>query len=158
MNSEIIRRHNERVKPEDIVYFLGDFCFRSKSERGEGDQYKADYYLKHLNGKFIFIQGNHDRNNTVKTNIMKLVIHHAGYDICLLHNPEYADMRYNINFVGHVHEKWMCKRVRSGETFTDLINVGCDVHNFYPQTFEDLMGKYHQWRRNEDKKILNKTN
>jgi len=27
MNDEIIRKHNERVKPEDVVYFLGDFGF-----------------------------------------------------------------------------------------------------------------------------------
>lgn len=26
MNSTIIRKHNERVKPEDTVYFLGDLC------------------------------------------------------------------------------------------------------------------------------------
>jgi len=29
MNRTIIKKHNERVKKDDIVYFLGDFCFRN---------------------------------------------------------------------------------------------------------------------------------
>ena len=29
MNAEIIRRHNERVKPDDYVFFVGDFCFKN---------------------------------------------------------------------------------------------------------------------------------
>ena len=28
MNEVIIRKHNERVKPEDTVFFLGDFIFK----------------------------------------------------------------------------------------------------------------------------------
>ena len=28
MNKIIIRRHNERVKPDDTVFFLGDFIFK----------------------------------------------------------------------------------------------------------------------------------
>ncbi|MDD5503829.1 MAG: hypothetical protein PHV77_00750 [Candidatus Omnitrophica bacterium] len=28
MNETIIRKHNERVKPEDTVFFLGDFIFK----------------------------------------------------------------------------------------------------------------------------------
>ena len=61
MNETIIRRHNERVKPEDTVFFLGDFCFKSKSGRGEGEGYKAEHYLSQLNGKMIMIRGNHDK-------------------------------------------------------------------------------------------------
>jgi len=60
MNEEIIRRWNERVKPEDTVFFLGDFCFKSGSDRGEGEPVKAQEYIKQLNGNIIFIKGNHD--------------------------------------------------------------------------------------------------
>ena len=28
MNATIIARHNERVKPDDTVFFLGDFVFK----------------------------------------------------------------------------------------------------------------------------------
>ena len=43
MNMEIIRRWNERVQPDDMVIFAGDFCFRNSpasKERGEGDTHK----------------------------------------------------------------------------------------------------------------------
>lgn len=34
MNEAIIRKHNERVKPEDAVFFLGDFIFKGGKEGG----------------------------------------------------------------------------------------------------------------------------
>jgi len=39
MNSKLIRFWNERVKPDDIVYFLGDFCFKNTSGCEEGGDY-----------------------------------------------------------------------------------------------------------------------
>ena len=29
MSATIIKNHNQRVKKEDTVFFLGDFCFRN---------------------------------------------------------------------------------------------------------------------------------
>lgn len=49
MDEAIIANHNATVKPNDTVYFLGDFCF--------GD---ASKHLKRLNGHIIFITGSHD--------------------------------------------------------------------------------------------------
>jgi len=34
MNETIIRKHNERVKPKDTVFFLGDFIFKGGKEGG----------------------------------------------------------------------------------------------------------------------------
>ena len=45
MNSEIIRRHNSRVKPNDTVFFLGDFCFKNSKNRGEGINLKAEHWI-----------------------------------------------------------------------------------------------------------------
>lgn len=69
MNKMIIHNHNARVKPEDIVFFLGDFCFHNSEggKDGEGVGEKADSYLEKLNGKFVFISGNHDKSNSLKT-------------------------------------------------------------------------------------------
>lgn len=63
MDNLIIRKWNERVKPEDIVYVIGDFCFKSspqKEHRGEGVNKDYLYYDRQLNGKKIYIRGNHD--------------------------------------------------------------------------------------------------
>jgi len=101
MNSSLIRNWNQRVKPEDTVFHVGDFCFQRNNQ-----SLKAEYWEKQLNGKIIHIKGNHDKNNSTKTIIERLVIRYGGKLINLVHNPEYADINYDINFTGHVHEKW----------------------------------------------------
>ncbi len=146
MNSSLIRNWNQRVKPEDTVFHVGDFCFQRNNQ-----SLKAEYWEKQLNGKIIHIKGNHDKNNSTKTIIERLVIRYGGKLINLVHNPEYADINYDINFTGHVHEKWSFKRIRRGEDFTDCINVGVDVNKFMPVSFNELISKYKNWLRNSQK-------
>ena len=146
MNRELIRRWNERVKPEDIVFHIGDFCFKnSSSKKGEGIKIPASYWEQQLNGKIIHLKGNHDKNNSTKTIIERLVIGYGNRRINLVHKPEFADIDYKINFTGHVHNNWKIKRIRRGESFTDCINVGVDVWNFYPVTFEEIYRRYCKW-------------
>ena len=136
MNEVIIKRHNERVKPDDTVFFLGDFCFKGSvgSKVGEGALQKAEYYHSRLNGNFVFIRGNHD-NNSLNTKIKHLVIEMGGQDIFLVHNPENFNPQFDLNLVGHVHQNWKIqKRGR-----TTLVNVGVDVWNFYPVSFQEIM-------------------
>jgi calcineurin-like phosphoesterase family protein len=53
MNEELIRRYNERVKPEDTCYFLGDLSF--------GNLTKTSSIVTRLNGTKILVIGNHDK-------------------------------------------------------------------------------------------------
>ncbi len=149
MNKTLIRKWNSRVREGDIVFNVGDFCFKNSSgKRGEGIKVSASYWEKRLNGKIVHIQGNHDKNNSTKTIIQRLVIGYGGKRINLVHRPDFADGNYSINFTGHVHQKWQIKRRRRiGEGFTDCINVGTDVWNFMPVTFEEIMKRYHKWLR-----------
>jgi calcineurin-like phosphoesterase family protein len=158
MNTTIIKRWNERVKPEDLVFHVGDFCFRNSpgGKPGEGETTKSTYYRKQLNGSIIFIKGNHDGNNSVKTLINKLTIKHGNYDVCLPHFPDFADFRCPINFTGHVHTNWQVKRLKQNEAFTDCINVGTDVWGFRPISFDEIMKRYHQWLRKEINEKTNK--
>jgi calcineurin-like phosphoesterase family protein len=149
MNETIIKNHNERVKPEDIVYFIGDFCFKNSigGKEGEGLPIKAEELVKKLNGKFIFIKGNHDRNNSLKTVTEKLVIRYGGQRINLVHNPLFIDYAYPINFVGHVHQHWKFKQYTKGLKKTDVVNVGVDVWGFKPVTYEEIHSEYMQWKK-----------
>lgn len=52
MNEALIRSHNEVVTDHDTVYHLGDFTFRNVRN--------ALDIVGRLNGKHIFIRGNHD--------------------------------------------------------------------------------------------------
>jgi len=151
MNRAIIRNHNERVKPEDIVFHLGDFCFKNSSEqRGEGQRIPAKEWERKLNGKIIHIKGNHDKNNSTKTIIQNMVIHYSNMDIFCVHNPIDYNPKYKINFTAHVHNNWEIKEegdiIYTSETEciileSNLINVGVDVNKFMPRTFEELIKK-----------------
>jgi calcineurin-like phosphoesterase family protein len=147
MNETIIKNHNERVKPEDTIFLIGDFCFRNSAggKVGEGIQVKAKEWEARLNGNIIHIKGNHDYSNSTKTIIEKLVIRYGGKKICLIHNPKYADINYEINFTGHIHTDWEIFKLVKANKETCCINVGVDVNKFRPVSFEELMKKYRRW-------------
>jgi calcineurin-like phosphoesterase family protein len=156
MNETIIKNWNSRVKPEDQVYHVGDFCFKNSKggKPGEGMIHKANYYSDKLNGNIIHIRGNHDKNNSVRTLIEKLIIRYGNHYVCLVHDPRNYDMNYAINFVGHIHEKWKFRRIINPmfeDKYVDLINVGVDVWGFKPVTFEEIYSSYKSWTRNGSK-------
>ena len=51
MNEEMIKRWNEIVQPQDIVYYLGDFSLAKRP---------VELFLPRLNGEKLLIMGNHD--------------------------------------------------------------------------------------------------
>lgn len=53
MHDAIVEDWNSKVKPGDIVFHLGDFSF--------GNREQTLAILARLNGKIIFIDGNHDK-------------------------------------------------------------------------------------------------
>jgi len=130
MNETIIKNHNKIVKPNDTVYFLGDFCFNN-----------FKFYRRQLNGKFIFIMGNHDRHNDVPTIMWAAVIKHGGKIIYLTHDPVDIVEDVEINLVGHVHEHWKHNKSLNG---IPVINVGVDVWKFKPVTIEEIFKDYHK--------------
>lgn len=143
-DSTIIRNWNERVKDNDTVYILGDWCFRNSlgGKKGEGSIAKAEYYINQLNGRKVFIRGNHDSNNGVKSIITCAVLNSCGKSVFIQHIPperkEEIPNFCNLVLCGHVHEKW-----RLG--FVDdipIINTGVDVWNFYPVTLQDILRVY----------------
>lgn len=150
MNNIMIRKWNERVDPNDTVFHLGDLCFKGGIE---GGKLPAKKYLEELNGNKIFIRGNHDNNNSNKTNIENISIFIGGFKILLMHKPldifrfrEYINY-HDFVFCGHVHEIWEIKlpeeysHEKESNTIP-LINVGVDVWDFMPISFEDIFRRY----------------
>jgi calcineurin-like phosphoesterase family protein len=66
MDSELVRRWNEMVKPDDLVYHLGDFAV------GENCP-PAEHYLDQLNGKIVLIVGNHETRALRCPNRFKMI-------------------------------------------------------------------------------------
>jgi len=153
MDATIIRNWNERVKDEDTVFLLGDFCFKGTKKGvivGEGGVNSFKYYEEQLNGKIIYLKGNHDNNNKTNAIIENITIKHGGRQINLVHRPIHAKQGM-LNLVGHVHQNWLFRYYETTVTAkgnisvlvedkkTPLINVGVDRHNFYPVNIQEIL-------------------
>ena len=147
MNEAIVDRWNAVVKPDDIVYHLGDVMLN--------DNDKGMEYLKKLNGKIHLLRGNHDTNsrislyaaapNVVSTGEYATVIKYGKYSFYLSHYPTLTSNLENtaslsqhvINLFGHTHQQ--------GNFYNDIpfmYHVGMDSHNCTPvnidQVIEDI--------------------
>lgn len=140
MTSDLIRRWNERVKPGDTVVHVGDFCNCGRNRGVPGSKKPPEYYESVLNGKIIFVQGNHDRNNGLKYGIDTMVMEVGRKLAFIQHRPvereEEVPPFCNFVICGHVHEKWKLRWV--GGVLN--VNVGVDVNDMYPIRQDEVVG------------------
>jgi len=147
MNWTIVENHNEVVRPQDVVYVLGDVALGKIEE--------SLSWVERMNGTLILLFGNHDRgfsghkkvrprDLTLYTDVgftivdeqLPLVIDDRHFGL-MCHFPYQGDShdkdRFDAQrpvdrggwlFHGHVHNKWW---VRGRQ-----INVGVDVNDFKP--------------------------
>ena len=80
MTEDQIREHNTLVKPEDIVWHLGDFTFGGTPE--------VIRLLRRLNGNYKFTWGNHDK----PLKDFSTIIDH------------YSDLKSRVEFLGNMAE------------------------------------------------------
>ena len=147
MDEELIKRWNEKVGPDDIIYHLGDFAWGG-SEVWNG-------ILKRLNGRIHLIVGNHDEKNLRQGYMQHFEsisyqqhIYIEGKSIYLNHYPflafggtyKGADAAWQL--FGHVHSK------KQGSTGLDIArmqylfptqyDVGVDNNDYKPVSFEQV--------------------
>lgn len=149
MDSAIIRKFNERIQEDDLVFLIGDFCMKASSEAKEAPKKAFAYYRNQLKCKnIIFIRGNHDKNNSTKTPIESLVIKYGGGRIYLTHNPKYAKVDFPLNFCGHMHEKWKFQKLARNSY---IINLSVEQWNYYPVTFNEINQAFCMWKKSGEK-------
>jgi len=140
MVRDIVRKHNSIVIEEDTVYHVGDFAFA-----GPDRSTYVEQLLKRLNGTHILILGNHDRIAPMKLVDVgfqsvhtSLIMDIAGHTVVMVHDPAIWNCVSNMDplpiFVhGHVHNVW--KTIIEKK----MVNVGVDLWNFYPVSFEQIL-------------------
>lgn len=138
----IIRNANGRIKDDDLVICVGDFCSYGKEKGVEGDRIKALDWEKQFKGKWIFMAGNHDANNSVKFGIESMVVKVGQYNAFVVHDPKYginAPQKCDLVLCGHVHQAWHTQWRRHGKNDVLYINVGVDVNRYIPITDSEVV-------------------
>lgn len=137
MDAQIIQNINEAVKPDDVLYILGDVSFAKVP--------KTIQILKQLNCKnIILVRGNHDPANSPEFDVCfsevcdYKEINHSGFKIVMSHYPilEWNRMHHgSIHFHGHTHgSKIAIHQYRS-------MDVGFDATGKIASTIDELVNQ-----------------
>ena len=143
MDEELVKRFNERVRPNDKCYFLGDVVINRR----------ALPTLARLNGDKVLIRGNHDifRDDEYRQYFRELRAYHVMNGMILSHIPvhEASLGRFGTNIHGHLHASRV-KRARGVNVKTGEVLYGTEIdpryhcvcveHTEYtPILFEDVI-------------------
>jgi calcineurin-like phosphoesterase family protein len=114
MDEALIKNWNDRVKPNDKVYHLGDVVINRR----------ALPTLARLNGDKVLIRGNHDifRDDEYREYFRELRAYHVLSGMILSHIPLHPDSlgRFGVNVHGHTHANRV-KRMRGFDVKTGTI-------------------------------------
>lgn len=151
----LMRGIRERVKPEDVLIHVGDFMNYGKNRGREAGRYKAADYMNLIDRNIIFLEGNHDPNNRVRTIGRTLTTSIGPYVVSVGHYPscdsrfEYVDtptykceslgMKWHIHLCGHVHHNWTILRDGLHKPNVLNINVGVDAWKYRPVSEAELV-------------------
>jgi len=129
MDKELIKRWNEVVKEDDIVYYLGDFTLKSN----------PSIYLKQLKGNIKFIDNSQHHDHWQKKYRELLpAIYSIKYNdtfIVMSHFPLLVWNRKNygaIHLHGHSHGKLIYNE--------RALDVGVDSWDYYPISIDFILG------------------
>ena len=143
MDEAMIKSWNERVKPTDKVYHLGDVVINRKALKT----------LYRLNGDKVLIKGNHDifRLEDYTEHFRDIRGYHVMNGMILSHIPVHPESlgRFGTNIHGHLHANRVKKirgvDVRTGELLYSNENdtryhcVCVEQTDFAPILFEDVI-------------------
>ncbi len=143
MDEEMIRRWNDRVKPTDKVYHLGDVVINRR----------ALPTLARLNGDKVLIRGNHDifRDDEYRQYFRELRAYHVMNGCILSHIPLHPESigRFGTNIHGHLHARRVKKirgvDVKTGQLLYSNENdlryhcVCVEQTDYTPILFEDVL-------------------
>lgn len=149
MNAAIVKRHNQVVKDDDEVYWLGDLMLGTNYEEGIK-------LLQSMRGRKHIILGNHDSKKRIEcyansiTQDIKYadMVEYKGYHFYLSHFPALTN-NFNdnakelkgriINLCGHCHIK---------DFYIDTIkynslcfHIELDTNNCYPWNLDNIIEK-----------------
>jgi calcineurin-like phosphoesterase family protein len=137
MDEAMVAAWNERVRPTDKVYHLGDVVINRK----------ALGIMRRLNGDKVLIRGNHDifRDDEYREHFRELRAYHVMNGMILSHIPIHTESlgRFGVNIHGHTHANRVMLSGFNGK-ITDIVDVRyhcvcVEQTDFAPILFEDVI-------------------
>jgi calcineurin-like phosphoesterase family protein len=137
MDEAMVERWNERVRPNDKVYHLGDVVMSRKSLA----------IMRRLNGDKVLIRGNHDifKDTDYREHFRELRAYHVMNGMILSHIPIHSESlgRFGVNIHGHLHANRVMLLGFNGK-ITDIVDtryhcVCVEQTDFAPILFEDVI-------------------
>ena len=137
MDEFMVAAWNERVRPTDKVYHLGDVVINRK----------ALGIMRRLNGDKVLIRGNHDifRDVEYREHFRELRAYHVMNGMILSHIPIHSESlgRFGVNIHGHLHANRVMLPGFNGK-ITDIVDVRyhcvcVEQTDFAPILFEDVI-------------------
>lgn len=133
MNEIMVQRHNERVRTNDKVYFLGDVTM-SRNARGLE-------ILGRMNGEKVLIKGNHDlcKPQQYLQYFKDIRGSHQFDGMVLTHIPIHPDSlaRWGLNVHGHLHYQ-VVRLPLSQIPDRRYYNVSMERINYTPVSLEEV--------------------
>jgi calcineurin-like phosphoesterase family protein len=130
MDEFMVKAWNERVRPNDKVYHLGDVVINRR----------ALATLERLNGDKVLIRGNHDifRDDEYRKYFRELRAYHVMNGMILSHIPIHEESlgRFGTNIHGHLHANRVMK---DGAVDVRYHCVCVEATDFAPILFEDVI-------------------
>jgi calcineurin-like phosphoesterase family protein len=132
MDAELIINWNKTVRPDQVVFHLGDFAFN--------DKWIVPNLLNLLNGEVILIQGNHDEPENFKH--FKAVHDVAEVEvgeqrIIMCHDV----MPWNLSFRGAWHIHGHSHGKLTPDYDKKIFDIGVDAWHYLPVSFYQLKRK-----------------
>ena len=134
MDSILIDNLKERLNPKDILYFLGDLTFKEKVAH--------EFFEIFEDIEIYYIIGNHDSSKVVNvakkyctsiSQLKNIKIINQSITLCHYAMRVWNKSHYNSwQLYGHSHATL--------KSIGKQHDIGVDNNNFFPVSFEDLVG------------------
>ena len=137
MDEFMVKAWNERVRPQDKVYHLGDVVINRRCLKT----------LDRLNGDKVLIRGNHDifRDDEYRRYFRELRAYHVLNGMILSHIPIHVESlgRFGVNIHGHLHANRVMMTAKFTNAEKQIIDpryhcVCVEQTDFAPILLEDV--------------------
>lgn len=149
MHVELIRRWNEVVGDDDVVYYLGDLAMKVNDT--------AKWVVYQLKGKIHYIMGNHDRLKPISKLGRFEDIHEYGTEIMVKDDTiedkraggyqhiimsHYPILSWNRSHYGSYHLHGHCHgslmKMNQDYYKRKVMDVGCNVIDYTPISYQEV--------------------